>query len=129
MRLFFMALAAAAFSATAAAAEFSISFEWGNIPDCRTGKAKTVNSPRFVVKGVPAGTTQIQFRMKDQDAPQYNHGGGKVKISSDGVIPFGTFKYKGPCPPRGTHTYVWTAIAKKGGKKLATARAKRDYPE
>ena len=129
MRIFFLTLGAALFSATTALADFTISFTWGDIPDCRTGRAKTVKSPRFVVKGVPAGTTKIQFKMKDLNARSYNHGGGTVAITGDGVVPFGSFTYKGPCPPSGTHTYEWTATARAGSKKLDTAKARRKYPE
>ena len=100
MRLLSLSLAALALSATTAAAEFTISFDWGNIPACRTGKPNTVGSPAFVLRGVPAGTTSIEFSLKDRDAPNYNHGGGRLKVGSDGQLPFGAFKYKSPCPPR-----------------------------
>lgn len=115
--------------ATPAAAEFRISFEWGNIPDCRTGKPNRVGSPAFVLDGVPAGTTVIEFKLTDLDVPSYNHGGGKVKVGQDGKMPFGVFKYKSPCPPGGVHRYQWTATAKAGNKVLATAAATRKYPE
>lgn len=122
-------IAAIALTASAAQAEMSLSFKgWGNIPSCTTGRPNTVGNPAFTLKGVPAGTTRIHLRLKDLDVPSYNHGGGKVKMSSDGTIPAGTFKYKSPCPPSGRHTYEWTATAKKGGKTLATAKAARQYP-
>lgn len=129
MRLFFTSLAMSVLMGTAAMAEFTISFDWGKIPSCRTGKPNTVGSPAFVLRGVPAGTTKIQFKLKDLDVPGYNHGGGTVKVGSDGKLPFGVFKYKSPCPPGGVHTYQWTATAKAGNKTLATARAQRKYPE
>jgi len=129
MRVFLATLAAAAVSATAAYAEFSISFEWGEIPVCNTGKPNTVGNPRFVVQGIPAGTTSIEFRLKDLDAPRYNHGGARLKMSGDGVVPFGTFTYKSPCPPGGVHTYEWRATARNGGKILGKAAARRNYPE
>jgi phosphatidylethanolamine-binding protein (PEBP) family uncharacterized protein len=116
-------------AASPAMAEFKITFDWGDIPLCTSGMPNRVGSPAFVVKDLPTGTTQIQFRLKDLDAPSYNHGGGKVKIAKDGKLPFGAFKYKSPCPPGGKHTYEWTAIAKAGNKKLATAKARRKYPE
>lgn len=129
MRLFTTMLATTCLMAGAASAEFTISFDWGDIPNCRSGKPNTVGSPAFVMRGVPAGTTQIEFRLKDLNVPNYNHGGGKVKVGTDGKLPFGVFKYKSPCPPGGVHTYEWTATAKAGGKKLATAKARRKYPE
>ncbi|MEQ9260027.1 MAG: YbhB/YbcL family Raf kinase inhibitor-like protein [Roseovarius sp.] len=129
MRLIALACAALALSATTAAAEFTISFSWGATPACNTGRAKTIGSPAFVVKGLPAGADRVEFRMKDLDAPNYNHGGGTVGLSRDATVPAGTFKYKGPCPPGQTHTYVWTATAKKGSQKLGTATAQRRFPE
>ncbi len=127
------ALLAAAFSlvASSAVADFSLSFSgWGNIPKCTSGKPNVVGNPAFSLKGVPAGTTQIVFRLKDIDVPTYNHGGGKVKLKVNGAvkIPAGSFKYKSPCPPNGRHTYEWTATAKKGGKTLGSASARKQYP-
>ncbi|MBZ0123165.1 MAG: hypothetical protein K8F31_04705, partial [Roseovarius sp.] len=91
MRIVFAALAALGLSATAAAAEFAISFQWGATPACNTGRAKTVGSPQFVVRGLPPGTDSVEFRMKDLDAPRYNHGGGKVSMSRNGTVPAGAF--------------------------------------
>lgn len=129
MRAILLSLAMLGLSATAAAAEFSISFQWGNTPACNTGRAMTVGNPAFVVRDLPAGTDTVEFRMKDLDAPQYNHGGGKVRMSGDGTVPAGVFKYKGPCPPRQVHTYRWTATARKGSKVLGKATAARTFPE
>lgn len=115
--------------ATPALAEFRISFDWGDIPDCRTGRPNRVGSPAFVLKDAPAGTTVIAFKLTDLDVPSYNHGGGKVKVGGDGKMPFGVFKYQSPCPPGGVHTYQWTATAMAGRKVLAIAKATRRYPE
>ncbi len=116
-------------STPALAADFTISFTWGDIPRCTSGHPGRVPSPRFVVSGLPEGTDTIVFRLKDLDAPNYNHGGGKVRIDRDGVIPAGAFTYKSPCPPGGVHRYEWRATAKHGTKTLARARARRNYPE
>lgn len=127
-----MILAAAmTLAATAASADFKMSFSgWGNIPKCTTGRPNTVGNPAFTLTGVPEGTTQIIFKLKDLDVPGYNHGGGKMKLKVNGSvkIPAGSFKYKSPCPPSGRHTYEWSATAKKGGKTLATAKASKKYP-
>ena len=123
--------AALSCSASIAAADFSLSFSgWGNIPKCTSGQPNTVGNPAFTLKDVPAGTNQIEFRLKDLDLPGYNHGGGKVKLKVNGsvTIPAGTFKYKSPCPPSGRHTYEWTATAKNGGKALGKASARKQYP-
>lgn len=129
MRLISLALTALIATASTATAEFAISFKWGDIPSCTNGRPNSVGSPAFVIKDLPAGTTSVQFRLKDLNVPGYNHGGGKVKISGDGKMPAGVFKYKSPCPPSGVHTYQWTATAKGGGKTLGKATAKRNYPE
>ena len=80
-------------------------------------------------RGLPAGTETVEFRMKDQNVPQYNHGGGKVRMSGNGTVPAGIFKYKGPCPPGQVHTYQWTATARKGSTVLGKATAARKFPE
>lgn len=129
MRPLLISLLVLAFSASTAAAEFSISFQWGNTPACSTGRAKTTGNPAFVVRDLPAGTETVEFRMKDLDAPQYNHGGGKVRMSKAGTVPAGVFKYKGPCPPGQVHTYRWTATARKGSTILGKATATRKFPE
>ncbi len=116
-------------AATTAQADMQLSFKgWGNIPSCTTGRPNTVGNPAFTLKGIPTGTTQVQIRLKDLNVPGYNHGGSKVKMTADGTIPEGTFKYKSPCPPSGSHTYEWTATAKKGSKTLAKAKASKKYP-
>ena len=121
-----------ALTAPARAADFSISFNWDGLKLCTSGRPNTVNNPAVKVTGVPQGTTAIQFSMTDRDVPSYNHGGGWVEMSSDGIVPVGAFKYKSPCPPNGQHVYEWTATAKTkkgfGGKKLGTAKASRKYP-
>lgn len=105
-----------------------LSFDWGNIPLCTTGRPNIVPNPRFELTDVPPGTEAVVFRMTDLDVPAYDHGGGRVAVMSDGVIEPGAFSYKSPCPPRGSHTYEWVAEAVKAGVVLATARAERDYP-
>ena len=124
------ALLALALAATpASAGDFSISFTWGDIPACHSGHPGTVGSPRFQVQGLPKGTDTLDLRLKDLDAPGYNHGGGRLKISGDVVIPFGTFRYRSPCPPGGVHRYEWRATARGNGQVLGRAKAMRKYPE
>jgi phosphatidylethanolamine-binding protein (PEBP) family uncharacterized protein len=108
---------------------FDVSFAWGNIPRCTSGNPGTVGSPQFKLSGVPTGTAKMTFSLRDQNAPGYNHGGGSVAYSGGKSIAAGAFKYKSPCPPGSTHTYVWTVNAyDKGGKKLGTATVKKKYP-
>ena len=115
--------------ATAARAEFTISFDWGGLKLCNTGSPNRVGNPAFTVKGLPKGTDSVEFRLTDLNVPSYNHGGGTLKMSADGKVPPGLFKYSSPCPPDGVHTYEWTATARQGSKVLARAKAQRKYPE
>lgn len=115
--------------ASPAAAEMSLAFQWGNIPLCTSGRPNTVGNPAFTLRGVPAGTDSVEFRLKDIDVPSYNHGGARLRISQSMTVPAGTFTYKSPCPPNGAHTYQWTATARAGNTVTATATAQRRYPE
>lgn len=123
------ALLLTGFMALPAQAEMSLSFQWGDIPLCTSGRPNTVGNPAFVLRGVPAGTDTVEFRLKDLDVPSYNHGGAKLGITRDIAVPFGTFTYKSPCPPSGSHRYEWTATARNGRQVLGTAKAVRNYPE
>ena len=117
---------------SAYAADFSISFEWGNIKKCTSGKPNTVPNPIFELKNVPDGTTWIQFKMVDKNVPSYNHGGGWVEFTGQTKIEPGAFTYKSPCPPDGKHNYEWTATAKKKktsmGGVISKAKAAKMYP-
>jgi phosphatidylethanolamine-binding protein (PEBP) family uncharacterized protein len=120
---------------TSFAEEFTIDFEWGDIPLCTSGYPDTVPNPKFVLSGVPDETKIISLRMTDLDVTSYGNGGGSgsIEYSGQDVIEPGAFKYQRPCPPGATHTYEWKAYAynKKGflAKKLGTAKAKKDYPK
>ena len=131
MKKIFLVLIIYLISTISAYAEFSFSFEWGDIKKCTSGKPNRVSNPIFNLTSVPEGTVELRFKMKDKDVPNYNHGGGKIKnYSGETTIQPGAFKYKSPCPPDGTHTYEWTitAIGDKK-KKLGKAVATRNYPE
>ena len=125
-----LALAFFLFASVVSAAEFGLEFEWGNLKKCNTGNPNKVDNPLFKLSNVPEGTKILQFRMKDKNAPGYNHGGGKVEYSGQNTIEPGAFKYKSPCPPGGVHTYVWTVTAKnEKKKKIGKAKAQRKFPE
>jgi len=122
MRLLLASTILAALTATAHA-EMKVSFEWGP-----TKKCFDPNSPPFKLSGVPSGTAALDFHMTDKNAPNFNHGGGQVPFKGETSLPYGAFKYKGPCPPSGTHTYVFTVKAlDANGKVLAMAKAQRDF--
>ncbi|SFJ61464.1 hypothetical protein [Jannaschia pohangensis] len=115
--------------ATGAANAFGLSFTWDGLAPCTNGRPNTVGSPAFVVSDLPPGTTEVRFRLVDLDVPGFNHGGGRVGMSTSGQLPAGIFRYKSPCPPNGVHTYEWRAEARGGGRTLGTATARRRYPE
>jgi phosphatidylethanolamine-binding protein (PEBP) family uncharacterized protein len=123
-KLFGMAvLALVACVATSPASAMSASFSWAGIAAC------SGPSPAFTVTGAPAGTTNLRFVMRDQNVPDFNHGGGTVPFSG-GNVAQGAIAYRGPCPPGGeTHLYVWTVEALDGGGRvLATATTQGRFP-
>ncbi|XUY29707.1 YbhB/YbcL family Raf kinase inhibitor-like protein [Agrobacterium sp. rho-8.1] len=120
---FVLACAATLVLAGPALADMKVSFEWGPTSKCFDSK-----SPPFKVTGVPAGTVKLGFDMKDLDAPDYYHGGGKVDYSGQSDIPYGAFRYKGPCPPT-KHRYRFTVKALDAkGKELNKAVAAKSFP-
>lgn len=131
MRAFAIVTAIMIASTSPAAADMALDFpSWGDIPLCTSGRPNIVGNPEFVLSQVPDGTATVEFRLKDLDVPSYDHGGATLRMTGSGTVPFGTFTYKSPCPPGGVHTYEWTATARDGaGQVLATARARRSYPD
>lgn len=111
-------------STPASAQAFSIDFTWEGTASCFDPK-----SPPFSLAGVPSGTKQLGFTMKDLDAPSFPHGGGTVAFTGQNQVTRGAFTYKGPCPPSGQHTYQWTVVAQDAaGRTLATATAAQKFP-
>lgn len=109
--------------ATPAAAEMKASFDWGPTSKCFDSK-----SPPFSVSGVPKGTAKLSFSMTDLNVPDYRHGGGKVEYSGQRDIPYGAFRYKGPCPPQ-PHKYRFTIKALDAkGKELGKTTASKIFP-
>ncbi len=88
-------LAAALILAPACAQAMSVSFTWGPTKKCFDSK-----SPPMTVRGVPKGTKSLDIRMKDLNAPNYPHGGGRVTYKGKKRLPYGAFRYRGPCPPQ-----------------------------
>ena len=109
---------------TGAHARMDLSFEWGPTQKCFDSK-----SPPMSLSDVPTGTASLDIRMVDLDATGYPHGGGKVVYRGQKSLPYGAFTYKGPCPPN-PHHYQFTAKAlDTSGKVLATATARRKFPQ
>ena len=131
-KFFFIIFLAFVFIGSSIANDFQISFEWGNLKLCNTGKPNVVKNPIFELSNVPDETKWIYFKLTDLNVPSYNHGGGWVEYAGINKIKSGEFTYKSPCPPGKTHKYQWTATAKKEkstfGGKLSSASASRDYP-
>lgn len=124
MRKILTGLISLAMLTTASAADMTASFDWGPTKKCFDGK-----SPPFKLSGVPKGTVTLDIRMKDLNAPSFTHGGGKVAYAGKGSLPYGAFRYKGPCPPSGKHKYRFTIKALDGqGKTLAKTTADRLFP-
>ena len=119
------------FNTSLKAESFGFSFdEWGKFKKCTSGRPTRVENPIFKLSNVPDGTIKIKFSLQDLNARSYNHGGGAVKYVGQSVIETGAFKYKSPCPPRGVHTYEWTAKAYDAkGEIIARAKIKKKYPQ
>jgi phosphatidylethanolamine-binding protein (PEBP) family uncharacterized protein len=73
----------------------------------------SASSPKITVSNIPPGTKKLSVTLVDQDVPTWNHGGGTISNDGSGVIPEGALKagYNGPCPPSGSHTYVFSVNA------------------
>jgi Raf kinase inhibitor-like YbhB/YbcL family protein len=96
------------------------------IPEIYTCKGRNI-SPPLRIQGVPAGTDNLALIMHDPDAPRgdYIHWvlwGINPDISEIGEyeVPNGAFHgttsagntvYTGPCPPSGTHHYLFDLYA------------------
>lgn len=106
-------------------AALNVAFKW-----CGSG------SPEFTIGNIPAVAKTLNFRMIDQQAQGYNHGGGTVPAvgKSTQVIPCagltgGTYNGPSPPPPQ-VHDYQWTVTAlDAGGQAVAVGRATRKFPE
>ncbi len=112
------------------AQSFELTFDWGDLKLCTSGSPNKVTNPTFTLSDVPPGTRYIKFKLVDNDARGYRHGGGTVTYTGDDTILPGAFTYKSPCPPNGTHTYVWHATAQHtaSGGRIDVATAAKDYP-
>lgn len=96
------------------------------IPDTYACKGRNV-SPPLVISGVPAGTDSLALIMHDPDAPHGDFLHWAIwDINTDmdvlpedtapdgavlGMNDFGKLRYSGPCPPSGTHHYLFDLYA------------------
>lgn len=107
------------------AVELGVKFSWTKASKCSS------TSPKIYVSNIPAGTKFFQVKLKDFDAPNWNHGGGKVANNASGVIKAGALKngYNGPCPPGGSHRYEFTVKAiDKEGVIIGIGKAMKKFP-
>jgi len=127
LRQLLVALSLACPGAAVAQAPFTITPSWDGIKAC-AGTPITGPSPAFQIANAPAGTAELEFIMTDLDAPNFRHGGGKVRYAGEPQIAPGAFQFIGPCPPS-THRYEWTVTARNAaGQQLGVAKATRNYP-
>ena len=106
--------------------EFRIEFTW----DANMERCFSKVSPEIKLFNVPAGTTQLRVKMVDRNAVTYPHGGGKLDYNGEPSIPQGALKkWKGPCPPSGTHTYEFIVDARAGKKKVGKAKYRQPFKQ
>jgi phosphatidylethanolamine-binding protein (PEBP) family uncharacterized protein len=107
----------------ASASAMGLSFSWGPTKKCFDPK-----SPPISLSGVPKGTAKLRFKMVDLNAPTYPHGGQTIDFTGAAKLPYGAFRYRGPCPPS-PHSYEISVDALDGhGKVLGKAKARRRFP-
>lgn len=89
------------------------------IPKKFTCRGENIN-PALTIEGIPAGTKSIALIFDDPDAPGGNWVHwvvfdipviSKIEENSvpgkQGINDFGRISYGGPCPPFGTHRYIF----------------------
>lgn len=133
MKHLILPFALSLFATGALAEEFTVSFDWDGLKRCANGRPNTVGNPVFTLSDVPAGTNWLYFKLTDQDARSYNHGGGWIAFDGGNATTPDVFRYKSPCPPNGSHTYTWTVTATSVqgdlGNPLGFAEFSRNYPK
>lgn len=98
----------------------------GTIPDAFTCKGVNVN-PGLHFRGVPPEAKVLALMIEDLDAPSglFTHwtvwniaptatGIGEKSVppgAAQGTNDFGRIGYGGPCPPSGTHRYIFRLLA------------------
>jgi Raf kinase inhibitor-like YbhB/YbcL family protein len=98
----------------------------GEMPQKYSCESENIN-PEIVIENIPTETKSLVLIMDDPDAPRgiFNHwliwniGPNVNKIGEDsvpqnavvGTNTAGKNKYSGPCPPSGTHRYIFKIFA------------------
>ncbi len=89
-------------------------------------------SPPLAWSGAPEGTAAFSLVLDDPDARGFVHwllaglpgdastlDEGSTAGAAEGRNDFGSIGYRGPCPPSGTHRYVFTFVALSAPLELA----------
>ena len=84
-----------------------VNVSWNEIEKCSN------ESPEIKITNLPEDTSLITVSLNDINVPSWNHGGGTIKNDRTGLIKKGALKsgYNGPCPPFGSHKYVYEVKA------------------
>jgi Raf kinase inhibitor-like YbhB/YbcL family protein len=100
-------------------------FNWGPIPEAYTCNDLDV-SPPLAFSNIPENATSLALLMEDNTAPSgdFVHWivwnipknttsliANKTSIFPQGINDFGNIGYNGPCPPSGTHNYLFVIYA------------------
>ncbi len=103
------------------------------IPAVYTCKGRDV-SPPLTFGNVPPATAAFALIVRDPDANGWVHwvayaipaatrslpqGASRATLGPVGLTSWGTAGYRGPCPPSGTHRYVFTLYALSKGLGLS----------
>jgi Raf kinase inhibitor-like YbhB/YbcL family protein len=113
--------------------------EGGPIPRQHTCDGANTSVP-LTWSGLPAGATELALVVDDPDARGFVHwvvvgiradapgvGGGSLPSGArEGRNDFGRTGYGGPCPPSGTHRYVFTAYALSAAPSVSAAPSAAD---
>ncbi|MGC9605728.1 MAG: YbhB/YbcL family Raf kinase inhibitor-like protein [Minisyncoccia bacterium] len=99
-------------------------------------------SPPLTISGVPTGTQSLTLVLHDPDAPStlgFDHwvafnidpattaiSEGQVPVGTSGKNDNGGLGYFGPCPPLGTHHYIFMVYAVDGMLPLSEGASKAD---
>ncbi len=113
--------------------------EQGDIPQDYTCDGADV-SPPLHLEGLPAGTGSLVVTMDDPDAPggTWDHWvaydieavpdlpRAVAAPGTDGLNSWGEIGYRGPCPPSGTHHYIFEVFALDSELGLASRLTKQE---
>ncbi len=103
----------------------NVKISWKTIQKCSN------ESPEIKIINLPKNTKYIEVSLSDTNVPSWNHGGGKVKYNGSNIIPKNALKngYNGPCPPSGSHLYVFDVKAiNKDGVIIGSGESKSEFP-